>query len=158
MTYRSIVAILAVAGLCIFLAYQADNSLHAAVPANMPASARFIQTGYDVSDNEALGRWVACRLDPVQSSDWCRVTDQAGYVVFEGQFLPLDSDTPVPESGLHFAKLDKDRLWTNGPTEQLPIPVLPLANGQVLVPVPDRGALIARWANDPEESQRYLSR
>lgn len=154
MKFRTLLAILAIVAVTLLIADQARLALHAALPSNMPGTARFVQTGYDVATNEALGQWIGCRPSPQQSSDWCRVTDQRGSVVFEGQFLPVDSTALVPVEGLQFAPIDKGRLWTYGPAEQAPVPVIPLANGQLLVPVADRPALLTRWANDPDE--KYL--
>ena len=45
---------------------------------------------------------------------------------------------------------------TTGPAEQSLVPVIPLADGQILVPAHDRLALIERWAKHPDESKPYL--
>jgi len=136
---------------------RARFGLLAAVPPNMPPDARFVQTGYDLEQNERLGQWIVCREDAAANADWCRVTSQKGDVVFEGQFLPLSSPDRVPASQLGIGQLDGRRLWTAGPAEQAPVPVIPLANGQVLVPVSDRIAIAERWAKNPEESRHYLA-
>jgi hypothetical protein len=144
------------AALLVFIAYRARTALHATLPPDMPASSRFVATGYDIADNESLGLWIACRPDLQQPSDWCRVTDQRGTVVFEGQFLPVDSPQPVPAAKLVIAPVDKATLWTSGPAEQSPVPVIPLEDGQRLVPAADRLAFLTRWADHPEESKKYL--
>jgi hypothetical protein len=150
LTTVSIVAVTVLVG------YQARIALSAALPSDMPRSARFSQAGYDVATNQPLGQWVACHPSPEQSADWCRVTDQRGSVVFEGLFLPVDSPDPVLSGQLKLASIDEARLWTFGPAEQAPVPVIPLEDGQRLVPVADRLALLTRWAGDPNESQKYL--
>ena len=147
MRRKTLLTMLAAAALSLFIAHQARIALRAAVPRDMPPSARFVQTGYDIATNEPLGQWIACRPSASQAADWCRVTDQIGTVVFEGYFLPVDSSSPVPAERLAVGPIDRTRLWTSGPAEQAPVPIIPLEDGQLLVPAADRLPLIARWAN-----------
>jgi len=156
MTFRAIFLTVVLLALTVFIVQRARFGMAAEVPPNMPGDAHFVQTGYDLAQNERVGQWVVCREDVDAGADWCRVTSQRGDVVFEGDFLPLDRTEAVPASQLGIGQLAGRRLWTPGPAELSPVPVIPLANGEVLVPVADRIALIERWARNPDESQHYL--
>ena len=79
------------------------SAMQASLPKDMPENAHFLQSGYDINTNEAKGNWIACRVDAEQGVNWCRVTDAHGMVVFEGNYLPIDSSSPVPESELKIA-------------------------------------------------------
>ncbi len=121
------------------------------VPADMPANSKFLQTGFNVSDGEPLGSWIACSLHEADNLDWCRVTDQKGTVVYQGDFLPLNSTRPLSNDQLTVANLNPKKMWVKGPVESGPVPVILLAGGNVLVPSADRDALIQRWAADSTE-------
>ena len=155
MRSRTLLAAFAIVALSLIVYRQSRVALHAAVPSDMPREARFVQTGYDASSNEPLGQWIACQTSSQQPGDWCRVTDQNGSVVFEGLFLPIDSAAPVPQEHLVIGRIDRNRLWTSGPAEQSPVPVIPLTDGQTLVPVADRLLLIARWSQASGEPERF---
>ncbi|SNT27157.1 hypothetical protein SAMN05421770_106227 [Granulicella rosea] len=133
---------------------HADSAMHASIPQDMPANAKFEQSGFNLNRNEATGNWIACRPELSENGDWCRVTDQKGTVVFQGNFLPVDSNRVVPSSELQIATVDPEKMWVKGPVEQGPVPVISLANGKVLVPAEDRTALNDRWLSDPEEYKR----
>ena len=112
-----------------------------------------LQSGYDVSHLEPRGNWVACGIDSEQQTNWCRVTDARGEVVYEGDYLPLRSQAPLSLTSIRLGYAAPDRLWVRGPDEGSPVPVIPLASGDVLVPAADRDALAARWAQNPAELQ-----
>ena len=126
-------------------------AMHPALPSDMPAQSRFMQSGYDVAHLEPTGAWVACGTDRAEQANWCRVTDSHGQVVFEGDYLPLSSPTPIPLELIALSQTDPARLWVKGPSEGSPVPVIPLVNGDVLVPMSDRDALADRWAGNPQE-------
>jgi hypothetical protein len=136
---------------------HADMAMHASVPKDMPQNAQFVQSGFDVSRNEAQGEWIACQTNASEGDNWCRVTDQRGMVVYQGGFLPVGSPVPVPENQLKIAETAPDKMWVEGPFEAGPVPVIPLRNGQVLVPETDQAALATRWAKDPGEFQQVVS-
>jgi hypothetical protein len=138
----------------ILVGRQAARALYPSVPNNMPSDAHFVQSGYDLQHNEPEGDWVACTPNAEQNTDFCRVTDPHGFVIFEGQFLPLHSGQPVARANLRFAARDPGHLWVQGPAEGGPVPVIPLADGQLLVPAADSDALADRWARDPDELAR----
>ena len=117
----------------------------------MPADSHFIQSGYDIQHNEAQGDWIACKLDEAQGSDWCRITDAHGMVVFQGNYMPVNSLAPVPNDRMQLANVSVSSLWVPGPVEGGPVPVIPLASGEILVPAVDRDALSDRWAKNPDE-------
>jgi hypothetical protein len=150
-----IVAIILLA-LVLYTAHNAKYGMDATLPADMPANARFVKTGWNIEHNEPTGYWVTCHADPEQPFDWCRVTDPHGMVVFQGEFLPVDSTVRVADPDLAIGHMDPKRLWTDGTVEKAPIPVIPLASGRILVPEDDRTILIDRWAHDPDESHKYL--
>lgn len=133
-----------------FLVVHGDRALNASLPRDMPRDANFVQTGYDVAHNEAQGQWIACRADREQGNDFCRVTDAKGTVVYQGAFEPYDSPESLPNDQLRVASTSGN-IWINGPAENGPIPVIPLSNGKLLVPVQDREALADRWSRNPAE-------
>ena len=137
-----------------FLIRHGNMAINPSLPTDMPRGAHFVQSGYDVAHLEARGDWVACSTDSAQNTDFCRVTDQHGNVVYEGDFLPLRSENPVSAEDLQVARIDADHLWVQGPAEEGPVPVIPLANGQMLVPADDNEALADRWRNNPAEFRR----
>jgi hypothetical protein len=156
MKMKALLAAVFLIGLAVFIYRQGMFSLKASVPPNMPPDARFVQTGYDLNTNDPLGNWIVCRRNLAESGDWCRVTSQRGDVVFEGQFLPLDSPQPVPAGKLAIGSVNPHRLWITGPAEQAPVPAIPLADGQLLVPIADRLSLLERWSKNPKESPLSL--
>jgi hypothetical protein len=147
-----VVTFVVVAG--VILLRHAGTAIHASVPKDMPQTASFVQSGYDLSRNEAQGNWIACQENSASAADYCRVTDQKGIVVFQGDFLPIGTAREVPTSHLKVDVADANKMWVQGPAERGPVPVITLADGQVLVPVADQTALKQRWAGDPSEFRR----
>lgn len=135
---------------------HASSALEASTPADMPADSQFLASGYDVEHNERQGDWVACRLDAAQGTDWCRVTDEVGHVVYQGAYLPVDSSVALAADQLQVIPVDPSRLWVTSPARQSPVPVLPLRSGKVLVPAEDEYALAQRWRADPREYNRVV--
>ncbi len=148
-----IVFVLAVAGIFLVVRHG-DMASHPALPTDMPRGSNFVPSGYDVSRLEAKGQWVACSTDTAQNTDFCRVTDTRGNVVYQGDFLPLRSAEPLPADALKVASIKADRMWVEGPAEKGPVPVIPLANGALLVPAADNLALADRWQSNPAELKR----
>ena len=141
----------AIAGSGVLIVAHAGSAMDAARPTDMPADAAFLQSGYNVSQSEPRGTWVACRMDPNEEADFCRVTDAKGTIVYQGAFLPYDSQEPLPQRDLRVISINPDKMWVVGPAAGGPVPIIPLANGRVLVPSADRYALQQRWANDATE-------
>ena len=137
----------------ILMVRHGDMSLSPVCPPDMPAQASFLQSGYDVSRLEPRGNWVACGTDHQEQTNWCRVTDAHGDVVYEGDYLPVSGRVPVPTERIELSRSDPDKLWVKGPAEGGPVPVIPLSSGEVLVPAADRDALATRWAQNPSELQ-----
>ncbi len=135
----------------VLLVRHARTETQVAIPRDMPPQSKFLQSGFDVNTNEPVGNWVACTLHEADGSDWCRVTDQKGIVLYQGDFLPTASTSPVGNDQLTVAPADPRKLWVHGPVEGGPVPAIPLINGTVLVPASDRYALLQRWATDPTE-------
>ena len=136
---------------------HAERGMNASVPKDMPEDSHFLPSGFNVANNEQTGDWIACRVDAQQATDWCRVTDQRGMVVYQGDFLPLNSAAPLPGNALAVASTDPQKMWVRGPAEAGPVPVIPLQGGNVLVPAADRDALRQRWAVDSTEISRIES-
>jgi hypothetical protein len=152
-TSKLVLSLFITAGTVMVVRHGAD-ALKPIVPRDMPANAYFVQEGYDVDRNEPTGDWIACRADGAQNADYCRVTDARGSVIYQGDFLPVNGSDPVPASELKIAVAGDDKIWVNGPAEGSPVPVLPLADGNILVPADDSYALGNRWTNNPEELHR----
>jgi hypothetical protein len=139
----------------VLLARHGAQALQPALPRDMPSGSHFAQFGYDIRKNEPKGVWVACRPESDQSADFCRVTDAHGIVIFQGDFLPLRGTRAVSQANLQFDGTDP--MWVRGPAEGGPVPVLPLADGMILVPAADSDALADRWEKDPDELTRLAA-
>ena len=145
-----VILLLCIAAVVGSLVYRADSSLNPALPKDMPSDSRFLQTGYDLSRNERRGQWVACH-GAGSAGTACRITDSNGIVIFEGEFLAVrnakadegDAEDTTPASGT--------LSWVNGPVEGTPVPLIPMSDGSFLVPLADRGPLLDRWNQHPEE-------
>ncbi len=149
-TSKLVVAVLVACGVVLFVRHaRTEGSV--AVPRDMPSNAKFLQSGFDVATNEPQGNWVACSLHSADGLDWCRVTDQKGVVVYQGDFLPVSTTAPLPDNQLAVAPVNPKKIWVHGPVEDGPVPAIPLMNGGVLVPASDRYALLERWKADSYE-------
>lgn len=120
-------------------------------PATMPKDAKFIAGNFEYLHMRTRGEWVSCHSDIKSPTDWCRIADQSGAVLFEGKFLPVGKDKPLPDSQIKIATYNIDNHWVLGPTETFKVPVVPLEDGTVLVPSTDTHSLAARWKAHPEE-------
>lgn len=150
---KILTSIVLAAGIMV-LARHGMYALRAEVPKDMPSNSHFIQSGYDLRRNEPQGNWISCRPDFPEEADFCRVTDARGVVIYQGDFLALGGSQAVSQANLRFATTDPRNLWVRGPAENGPVPVIHLANGQILVPAGDSDALADRWARDPDELAR----
>ena len=130
--------------------WHAHRVLAAHTPNDMPANSRWILTGRDRVSNDKMGLWVACWKSTIKEADHCRITDEKGTSQFDGDMLPLAAKQgAVPDKELQLAaKIDPGRIWVRGVNYDLPVPVIPLANGTQLVPVADRAGLEKRLADD----------
>jgi hypothetical protein len=135
----------------ILILRHANLAIQPALPRDMPRGADFVPVGYDLQHLEPKGVWIACSTDTERNADFCRVTDATGEVVYQGDFMPLGSFTPLPADQLQVARINVEHLWIQGPAEAGPVPVIPLRNGAVLVPEADSEALADRWLNNPLE-------
>ena len=138
-----------------FLVVHGERALDASLPNDMPRDANFIQSGFDLEHNEAKGQWVACRDNHAEDNDFCRVTDPKGIVVYQGAFTPSDNTAPLPNDQLQVSTTSGS-IWITGPAERGPVPVIPLKNGKLLVPVQDREALADRWSRNPAELRQIV--
>jgi len=155
---KLVVSCFVVAGTVLAFRHGA-NALQATLPGDMPANAQFVQSGYDIARNEPKGEWIACRSDTGEDANFCRVTDPHGMVIYEGDFLPVYGMDPVPDSKLKVATNEEEKeLWIDGPTADGPVPLIPLADGDVLAPIGDASSLASRWSNDPAALRRVQGR
>ncbi len=115
-------------------------------PQDMPTNSLWIQTGRDRATYERIGLWAACWKSAVKPVDHCRITDQIGTASFDGDMLPLNSTQPLADQELKLGVIDPAHLWVRGVNRDMPVPVLPLANRTLLVPVSDRDGLQRRMA------------
>jgi len=149
----------AIAAGTVLVVQHGVKALYATLPKDMPANAQFLQSGYDVARNEPKGEWIACSVDAGQNANFCRVTDPHGMVIYQGDFLPVSGMAAVPEQDLKASTNEEEKdLWVHGPTDDGPIPVIPLANGDVLAPIADQPVLAARSGDAPEGLRRATSR
>lgn len=129
-------------------------ALRPSLPPDMPIDSQFVVSGYDLLHNEPGGDWIACRPDLPEDANFCRVTDARGVVIFEGDFLAVAGNRPVPQADLRIASADLGHIFIRSPADGGLVPVIPLAGGELLVPAADSTALADRWAKDPDELQR----
>jgi hypothetical protein len=154
-TQRRILYTVLLTGIIVILALHGMTALQPALPPDMPTSSSFIQSGFNVARSEPLGNWISCREDADRSADSCRVTDNKGIVIFQGEFLSMSRSSSVPNSELKVANRTEARnLWIQGPSFTGPIPVIPLTNGDLLIPAEDSQVLRDRWNHDPDELSR----
>jgi hypothetical protein len=138
----------------VLAARHGATALHPSLPKDMPATSQFVQSGFDIASDEPKGDWIACRENDDRSADFCRVTDAHGTVIYQGDFVPVDGTAAVPQDQLQIAAGNDENLWVDGPSDEGPVPAIPLANGSILVPVADSIALADRWKVDPDELRR----
>jgi len=154
---KFVLSSLVIAG-TIVVVWRGVDSLQASLPDDMPADAQFLQSGFDLEHNEAKGDWIACRPDRVRDATFCRVTDARGIVIYQGDFLPVFGVQPISHDQLQVVTTGKEKdLWIKGPASAGPVPVIPLANGDMLAPMADSYNLAVRWRNDPNELRRIRS-
>lgn len=124
---------------------------HTGVPPTMPKDAKFIAANFDYLKLRTRGEWVSCHTDVKSPTDWCRIANQSGDVIFEGKFLPVGKDKPLPDNQIRIASYNIDRHMVTGPTETFSVPVIPLEGGTLLVPATDAKPLAVRWKAHPDE-------
>jgi hypothetical protein len=147
---RRAVFVTAIAAVIVIAAsFHAHRVLAAHTPNDMPANSRWILTGRDRASNDKLGLWIGCWKSTIKEVDHCRITNEKGIAEFDGDMLPLTArHGAVPDRNLQLAaKIKPDEIWVRGVNYDLPVAVLPLADGTLLVPVSDREGLQKRLAS-----------
>lgn len=162
---RQAVIVTALAAIVVIAAsFHTRHILAAHTPNDMPVNSRWILTGHTRDTNEKLGLWIGCWKNTTATVDHCRIADERGTVQYDGDMLPLAIHPAVVEDkDLQFAKIDPEHLWIRGVHDDLPVPVLPLADGTQLVPVSDREGLQRRlvageWLDGMEPARPRLAR
>jgi hypothetical protein len=120
-------------------------------PPDMPKDAHFIAGNFDYMRMRTKGEWVSCHSDVKSPTDWCRIANQSGDIIFEGRFLPVGKDKPLPDSQIRIAPYNIDHHMVTGPVESFEVPVIPLESGTLLVPATDAKPLAVRWKAHPDE-------
>ncbi len=126
-------------------------------PSTMPRDATFVAGKFEYARMRTRGEWVSCHSDVKSLTDWCRIANQSGDILFEGHFLPVGRDRPLPDSQIRIAAYNIDNHWVIGPTETFKVPVVPLEGGVILVPSTDTHSLATRWHSHPEEQESALA-
>ena len=106
-----------------------------AKPANMPANAIYIETAITpFKIGTTPGTWLGCWYDRNDNADHCRLTDEKGNMKLEDTFLPYSGRGSFPQSALTFDTRRTEHLWTGSYEKGIHVPVIYLANGQMLLP------------------------
>ena len=135
------------------LIYRSNIALQPELPGNMPPDSRFIATGYDLEHNEHQGVWIACHPGSSMGDSFCRVTDNRGEVVFQGDYVPVQDARGMRTNTLGATPANATLHWVTGPVEGISVPLIPMTDGTLLVPADDRDALLNRWNQHPEQWQ-----
>jgi hypothetical protein len=114
-------------------------------PANVPSTAGYYGGLATPFPSLKRGDWVTCWFDSGKNVDRCRVTHVDGTLIYEGVYLPYQSQTPIPQSELLIdsdamnlaqEQVDVGTPWTKG-SDVMDFRVVPLVclhNGKVLIP------------------------
>ena len=78
------VSVVVVSAAVVFVRHSA-TALRPSLPRDMPSQSRFLQTGFNLQVNEPEGEWVACGQDADQQTNFCRISDAHGIIVFQGR-------------------------------------------------------------------------
>jgi hypothetical protein len=103
-------------------------------PNNMSPNALYMETGVVPFKLRPIpGHWIDCWFDDVEKVDRCKLTDEKGNVKYEDVFLPLQGGPAIPEESLRFRRTTGSE-WVLTRDERVSLPVIYLANGQILLP------------------------
>jgi hypothetical protein len=80
------------------------------------------------------GYWLDCWFDGRANVDRCKLTDVKGTQLFEDVFLPCEGQSPLPQRDLVFDARRTGYKWTGSYDKGISVPVVYLANGQILLP------------------------
>ena len=130
---------------------RTQGALGPAHPGDVPQDATFARASVNRNNQRLDGIWISCRADNDRRTDWCQLTDAHGAIAYKGDFLPAGSVRRAPQSELRIGHFDPARGWVNGPNESFPVPVIPLKDGTLLVPVDDTLELGAQLSGDPSQ-------
>jgi hypothetical protein len=126
--------------------------MRAELPNDMPQGAKFVATGMNASTHNRTGEWVACHEDHDQGTDRCRVTDQSGVVLYDGDFLPAGRRArAVPDDQLQIGAFNPHKGWVASAEDNSPAPTIPLQNGALLVPAGQSNLPQSHWTEDSGE-------
>ncbi len=85
---------------------HAYRAMQPTVPKDQPKNAVFAPDHRRLSNEEPQGNWVSCHLDADRGTDHCRITTEAGIVVYEDDFLPLQQATALSDDNLQISPVD----------------------------------------------------
>ena len=140
-TGKTIGALIALV-IVVVVIHHAYRAMQPTVPKDQPRTAVFAPDHRRLANEEPQGNWISCALDAERGTDHCRITTEAGVVVYEDDFLPLQQTAALPNDQLQIASVDAKDLWVQGISQHVPVPAIPLKNGMKLVPATDRSAML----------------
>ena len=80
------------------------------------------------------GYWLDCWYDEQARVDRCKLTDVYGKGLFEDVFLTCEGEAPLFQKDLVFDARRTGYTWTWSYEKGISVPVIYLANGQILLP------------------------
>jgi hypothetical protein len=129
----------------IALLVSSGSSPIPARPRNLSPHSVFYATGYNLSNNEDRGFWLDCSSTELTEVHRCSVARETGQVIMVSNF-DVVTDRRYYASLLKSGLMKSDELyWVISPTTSAPVPIIPLADGNLLVPSNDRDELVSGW-------------
>ena len=136
------IGILIALAIGIVVIHHAYRAMQPTIPKDQPKTAVFAPDHRRLANEEPQGNWISCAFDAERGTDHCRITTEAGAVVYEDEFLPLQQSAALPNDQLQIVSIDSRDLWVQGISQHVPVPAIPLKNGMKLVPATDRSAML----------------
>jgi hypothetical protein len=103
-------------------------------PSNVSARALHFEPNNVPFTLHKTGYWLDCWFDERANIDRCKLSDVKGTALFEDEFLPCEGPSPLPQSDLVLDVRRTGYTWTGSYEESISVPVIYLANGQILLP------------------------
>lgn len=103
-------------------------------PASVSSSALHFEPNNVPFTLHKTGYWLDCWFDESANIDRCKLTDVRGAALFEDEFLPCDGQAPLSQRDLVFDARRTGYTWTGSYEKGISVPVIYLANGQILLP------------------------
>ncbi len=129
-----LVGVSAVFVLCVALlaGLKMSSEKRPARPAQMPTDAVWRPTPSEGVVLWPHGDWVSCRDEGLR--DHCVLTNAAGEVEYDGEFVPLPGEATVPNARLRPVTSDTISPWMWSQHANRLVPILEMEDGTVLTP------------------------